>query len=314
MKNILVTGGNGFIGSHLVDRLALLPEIRVTVFDLYPRYYDDLPANVDYVQGNLCDFQLIRRTIQERDISLIYHIAWASIPETSLSNVSADFEANIVPSINLLEVCRDTGINEFVFISSGGTVYGLPKMIPIEEDHPTNPICAYGVTKLMAEKYIQMFSQLYGLKKYVIFRPSVPYGPRQNPHRRQGAVSVFIYNALRKTPVTIWGNADNIIRDYFYIDDMTDALVKVIDRQFSSTHIFNLGGNVAYTLNDIVLKIQSTLGIKLKVQQEKSRKFDIQNLHLDSSLSYNYLNWKPKISLEEGIIRTAKWMDKNENK
>jgi len=124
MSHILVTGGNGFIGSHLVNHLSANEQHRVTVFDLYPRPYDALPDGVRYIQGTLGNANLIRQTLVDQGIEVVYHLAWSTIHETALKNPAADIEQNLIPSINLLEACLDAGVKQFVYLSSGGTVYG----------------------------------------------------------------------------------------------------------------------------------------------------------------------------------------------
>jgi UDP-glucose 4-epimerase len=306
MQNILITGGNGFIASHLVDRLAA-SGYRITVLDVYPRLYDQLPEGVSFVQGSLQDIHLIRRSLEDHQIELVYHAAWANIHETALKDPVADVQTNLVASINLLSACSDTGVKRVVYLSSGGTVYGLPKQIPTPEDHSTNPINAYGITKLMVEKYLQMFHHLYGLE-YTILRPSVPYGPRQNPFHHQGVVAVFIYKALKDEQVTIFGDGE-IVRDYFYIDDLTRALEASKDIAFDPLKTtFNLGGIQPYSLNDLVRKIEVVLGIKMRMKYEPARKFDAPHILLDTNLARSYFNWEPIVSLEDGIQRTASWL------
>lgn len=308
MKNILITGGNGFIASHLVDTLAASGH-KVTVLDVYPRPYDSLPQGVNFVQGTLQDIHLVRRTLEDHRIELVYHAAWANIHETALKDPVADVQTNLVASINLLSACQDTGVKRVIYLSSGGTVYGLPKHIPIPEDHPTNPINAYGITKLTVEKYLHMFHHLYGLE-YTILRPSVPYGPRQNPFHHQGVVTVFIYKALTQEPVTIFGDGE-VVRDYFYIGDLTRALETSKDLVFDpSNNTFNLGGMQPHSLNELVKKIESALGKKMLVNHVPARKFDVPHILLDTSLAQASLNWKPAVSLEEGIQRTADWLQK----
>jgi UDP-glucose 4-epimerase len=306
MSNILVTGGNGFIGSHLVNQLASHEDHRVTVFDLYPRPYDCLPMGVQFIQGNLSDTNLVRRTLVDQGIEVIYHLAWTTIHETALKNPISDIEQNLVPSVNLLEACLEAGVKRFIYLSSGGTVYGIPEMLPVREDHPTRPINAYGVTKLALEKYVQMYSYLYGMN-YVIFRPSVPYGPCQNPHRRQGAVSVFIYHALRGMPVDIWGDGE-VQRDYFYISDLSKALLAVLNLPLATNAVINLGGNQLITLNQLVTAIEQTLKVKIQVRYEAGRKFDIPRLQLDTHSASELLQWQPQVSLLEGIARTVEWI------
>lgn len=308
MQNILITGGNGFIGSHLVDKLVNSGE-KVTVLDVYPRAYDQMPNGASFVQGSLQDVHLIRRTLEDHQIELVYHTAWANIHETALKDPVADVQTNLVASINLLSACRDTGVKRVVYLSSGGTVYGVPKQIPTREDHPTNPINAYGITKLTVEKYLHMFHYLHGLE-HIILRPSVPYGPRQNPFRHQGVVAVFIHKALKKEPVTIFGNGE-VVRDFFHIDDLTQALALSKESTFDPlNNTFNIGGMHPYSLNDLVSKIETVLGEKMLVKYEPARNFDVPYLLLDTNLAQAYLNWMPTVSLEEGIQRTANWIEK----
>ena len=312
MQQILVTGGNGFIGSHLVDALAAAGN-RVVILDLFPRLHGDLPDGVLFIQGNLQALHTIRHILQDNQIEVVYHTAWANIHETAIKDPLGDIQTNVAASINLLNACQDTGVKRVVYLSSGGTVYGVPQSYPIKESHPTNPINAYGVTKLIVEKYLHMYYHLYGLE-YVILRPSVPYGPRQNPNRHQGVVSVFINRALHDQSVSIFGDGE-VIRDYFYIDDLTQALLAAKEIPFNPQNaIFNLGGMHPYSLNELVRKIEAVLGVKLEVKYEPARKFDAPKLLLDIQLAQSQLNWSPTVSLDEGIKRTAQWLEQWEQK
>jgi UDP-glucose 4-epimerase len=306
MAHILVTGGNGFIGSHIVDALAHSGQHHVTVLDIYPRLYDPIPSGVTFVQGNLSDPSLIRRTLEDNAIQFVYHIAWTTIHETSLKDPVADIETNLVMSVRLLEACRDARVKRVVYISSGGTVYGLPHTLPIREDHPTNPINAYGVTKLAVEKYLQMYFHLYGLE-YVILRPSVAYGPHQNPYRRQGVIAAFIYCALRGQPVTIWGDGE-VVRDYVYVEDLTHAFLTALDLPFTSDGIFNLAGMQACSLNQLIRMIEEALGVKIEARYEPARKFDVPQLRLDISAAAEKMGWHPVTRLSDGLQQTATWI------
>jgi UDP-glucose 4-epimerase len=144
--------------------------------------------------------------------------------------------------------------------------------------------------------------------EYIILRPSGPYGPRQNPFRRQGVVTVFIHHALTGMPISIFGDGE-ITRDYFYVEDLVKALIAAKDTKFDPARTtFNLGGAQPYTLNDLIAKIQSVLGVKMSVEYEPARKFDVPSLVLDTSLAQAQLNWSPTVPLEEGIERTADWL------
>lgn len=306
ISNILVTGGNGFIGSHLVNKLASLRKYRIVILDAFPRLFGVLPEGVKYFQGNLSNADLVRKILQDEAIEAVYHLAWSTIHETALQNPAADIENNLIPSINLLEASAYTGVKHFIYLSSGGTVYGQPKHLPVHETAPLHPINAYGVTKLTVEHYVRMFSHLRNLP-YTIFRPSVPYGPYQNPHRRQGAVAVFIYRALHHQPITIWGDG-SVTRDYFYIDDLTNALVSSLSEPKSLNQVINLGGQVAYNLNELVQQIEEALKTKITIQYEPSRNFDVPHLQLDISAAKRILNWEPVTGLLQGIQQTSEWM------
>lgn len=306
--HILITGGNGFIGSHLVDRLVSTGQHHVVVLDLYPRPYEPLPEGVTFISGNLSDISLVRQTLIDQGIEVIYHLAWATIHETSLKNPMADIQQDLIPAVALLDTSRETSVNRVIFISSGGAVYGPSARLPIKEEYPTNPINAYGITKLAVEKYLKMYQYLYGLD-YTIFRPSVPYGPRQNPRRRQGAISVFVHKIMRQEPIQIWGDGETL-RDYFYIGDMVEALVSALEKPASINQVINLGGSKVYSLNQIVTMIEQTLGLKAYIQYQEAREFDVQKLELDIETAKSILDWFPITALPEGIQQTATWLQK----
>ncbi len=301
---ILVTGGNGFIGSHLVDRLA--QEAMVVVLDRRERRYDPVPPGVRVILGSLSDRDLVRNVLTEFGIETIYHLAWSSIHESATRHPVADIESNLMPTVGLLETCREVGVRRVIYVSSGGTVYGLPQTDALAEDHPTDPINAYGVTKLAVEKYLRVYHHLYGLE-YVVFRPSVPYGPRQNPLGRQGAVAVFLYRALCGQPIVIFGDGQTR-RDFFFVADMIEPLAQAALRTQGSNQIFNLGGERSYTLNELVAVIEEITGRSLTVRYEPARRIDAPHLHLDCRAAAEIFGWHPVTPLAEGIRRTAEWM------
>lgn len=306
MSNILVTGGNGFIGAHLVNALTALGRHTITVLDIFPRSLENLPQNINYIQGDLANSDFVRKTLENAAIDVVYHLAWSTIHETALQNPVADVEHNLIPSINLLEASAFCGVRHFIYLSSGGTVYGNPQKLPVAESAPLNPINAYGVTKLTVEHYVRMFSHLRSLP-FTILRPSVPYGPYQNPHRRQGAVSVFIYRALHNQPITIWGDG-SVTRDYFYVGDLAEALTAALSTPAAINQTFNLGGGTAYSLNALAAGIADILQVKINIQYEPARNFDVPQLELDISAAEKLLGWRPKTSLTQGIAKTAGWI------
>lgn len=302
----LVIGGNGFIGSHLVDRL-VDDNWQVTVLDLYERRYDPIPPSVRFIRGDLSQAYLIREALVGVDV--VFHLAWATIHEVANQDPSADVNANLMPSLQLIETAHRARVKRFVFPSSGGTVYGPAKSLPIHETYPKRPINAYGVTKLAFEKYLHMYHHLHGFD-YAVVRPSVPYGPRQNPLGRQGAAAVFMHRIAHEQPIAIWGDG-RISRDYFYIADLVDALVRCGERPLDEHRVFNIGGAEEVSLLKLITAIEQTVGKKAKIDFYPARDFDAPRIVLDTGRAREYLGWSPQISLSEGLARTWVWMSEN---
>ena len=303
MRKALVVGGNGFIGSHLVDGL-LRRDWRVVVLDLYERRYDPVPESVQFIRGDLSQSYLVREALV--GVDTVFHLAWTTIHEVSNQDPSADVEANLVPSIHLLEACRQNKVNRIIFTSSGGTVYGPTSQLPIAETHLQNPVNGYGITKLAVEKYLHMFRHLYGLD-YAVIRPSVPYGPRQNPLGRQGAIAVFLYRISRGLPLTIWGDG-SVTRDYFYVGDLVAALIAAAEHPLDGERVFNVGGGMEISLRHLVKRIEAVVGLEAQLSFEEARDFDVQRLCLDTGRAEEILAWSAQVDLDEGLSRTWLWM------
>ncbi|MEA3337858.1 MAG: NAD-dependent epimerase/dehydratase family protein [Chloroflexota bacterium] len=302
----LVIGGNGFIGSHLVDRLIEL-DWDVVVLDIQERRWDPLPGQVNFIRGDLSRAYLVREALAGAD--LLFHLAWSTIHEVANRDPGADVENNLIPSIELIQAAQRVGVSRFVFTSSGGTVYGPTRQVPTPETHPRNPITAYGVSKLAVEKYLQMYHHIGDLD-YAVLRPSVPYGPRQNPLGNQGAVAVFLYRVARGLPITIWGDG-SITRDFFYITDLVDALIRAAEEPLSDERTFNIGGTQEISLNQLVKVVEKTVGKKAVAEYLPARPFDAPRVHLDTSRAQAVLDWQPKVDLEPGIQKTWAWINDN---
>ena len=299
----LIVGGNGFIGSHLADRL-VADRWQVVVLDLYERRYDQIPEQVQFIRGDLNQLYLVREALIGVDV--VFHLAWASIHEISNQDPAADVHSNLIPSIQLIDACRRSNVKRIVFTSSGGTVYGLAEELPIDENHGLNPVTAYGVTKLAVEKYLHMFHHLHGID-YAVIRPSVPYGPRQNPLGRQGAVAVFLYRTAKGLPITIWGDGSTS-RDYFYVTDLVDALIAAATRPLDRDRVFNIGGTEEVSLNRLLTLVQRVVGREADVNYVLERKFDAPHIVLDTRRASQVLDWQPRFQFERGLELTWKWM------
>ncbi len=303
MRKVLVTGGNGFIGSHLVDALAARG-YQVRVLDLFDRRFDRLPQGVEWMRSDINTEYAIRESVVGMDT--VFHLAWTSIHETATRDPLMDMTTNLQPSVRLMDECCHAGVQRFIFLSSAGTAYGRAHYLPVDERHPTDPISAYGVTKLAVEKYLHMYQHLYGLD-YAVLRPSVPYGPGQDPRRRQGAISVFLYRLATGQPIEIWGDG-TVVRDYFYIDDLVTAILSAATCEKLEERVFNIGGGQGYSLNELLHVIKSVTGQQAQVVYGPGRAFDVPALVLNTVRAASHLQWAPLVDLATGVARTWKWI------
>lgn len=297
-RKVMVLGGNGFIGSHLVDRLCA-ENHAIRVYDKYEERYRKPLPDVDYRFGDFGNRGLLAEALQGIDV--VFHLINTSLPKTSNDDPAYDVQSNVIETLFLLEKCVELGVRKVVFISSGGTVYGRPAQLPVAETGSTDPECSYGITKLTIEKYLALFHQLHGLD-YVVVRPSNPYGSRQNPQGIQGAIPVFLGKVSRGEPVDIWGDG-SVVRDYLFVDDLVDGICRAA---FTPTadRIFNLGSGLGLSLNDILGAIREVTGHDVPVRYNPGRSFDIPAIYLDISRARAQLHWQPQTSLESGLQQT----------
>ena len=281
----------------------------VTVLDKFTRKFSKIPKGVSFIQADF-DHSVakIEKIIDEVMPDVAFHLAWKTLPETSMKNPTGDIGINLIPSLNLIRVCAKAKI-KLIFTSSGGAVYGATNKPFISEAHETDPISPYGIEKLMAEKYLFMYRYLYGLD-YLTIRPSTPFGPWQDFLGKQGAVAIFMYRIAKSLPVTLWGDG-SIVRDYFYISDLADAMMSCADHDAQDDkRIFNVGGGTGVSLIQLLGRIEEIVGKKAVIEQYPIRKFDPKMIVLDTTLIRNELGWAPKVSLPEGLNKTWEWMSK----
>jgi len=296
----LIVGGNGFMGTHLVDRL-LKSEESVRVYDRSPNRFRAMPKGAEYVEGELGNHGLIREAVE--GVEVVYHLVSTTLPKTSNDDPVYDVRSNLIDTVQLLECCVEAGVRKVVFSSSGGTVYGSPRFLPITEDHPTDPISSYGVVKLAIEKYLGLFRHLHGLD-YAALRISNPYGPFQNPDGQQGAISVFLNRIHGGRPVTIWGDG-GVVRDYLYVSDLTEALV-LAARIKTHAKVLNIGSGRGYSLNELLRAMAEVLGEKPQVEHLPARSLDVPENVLGVSRARAELGWSPEVGLKEGIAHVWK--------
>lgn len=301
--NYLVLGGNGFIGSHLVD-LLLHEGHGVRVYDRADDRFRNRLAEVEYIYGELGNQGLIRAALTDMDV--VFHLVNTTIPGTSNADPAFDVQSNVVDTIRLLEECVSAKIKRLVFTSSGGTVYGIPQTVPIPESHPLNPTCSYGITKLTIEKYLALFGHLYGLE-CVTLRPSNAYGERQNPFGQQGVVGVFLGKIVHQEPIIIWGDG-SVTRDFVYAGDLAAALYQAAICNSLTERTFNIGSGSGASINEVLEALSVVTGQDLDVRYTEARQFDVPVNVLDISLAKERLGWAPVTDLVSGLSRTWTWI------
>lgn len=310
-KRCLVLGGRGFIGSHLVD--ALLHEgYFVRCFDrphvapLGDTYLTN--TNFELYEGDLVSEADVAEALEGCDIC--YHLVSTTLPKSSNADPVFDVESNVLGTVRLLTHAVNSGLKKVIFVSSGGTVYGMPTQLPIPETHPNDPVCSYGITKLAIEKYLGLFHQLHGLD-YTVLRIANPFGERQRTHASQGVVAVFLGKVLRGEPIEIWGDG-SVVRDYIYIADVVDALLAVLDRT-GNEHVFNIGSGRGHSLNEVLEHIETVTGRTAVKRYMPGWAFDVPASVLCIERAKHSIGWSPKVDFKQGISRFAQWLLQHPN-
>lgn len=297
----LVLGGAGFIGSHVVDHL-LAAGHKVRVLDRVPETYRVPPQDVEYHFARFDDVPLLMEAMEGVDV--IYHLISTTVPSTSNLDPVADVQGNLVNTLRLLQMMVQKGIPKIVFLSSGGTVYGVPETVPIPEVHPLHPICSYGVVKVAIENYLRMFHYLHGLR-YVALRVSNPYGERQGHLGVQGVIGTFMGKLLTGEPIEIWGDG-SVVRDFIYVGDLAELCV--LAGQGNEDGIFNAGRGEGYSINEIVSILAEVTGKPVQPLYRAGRGYDVPRSVLDISRVSEAFRWHPRTEQTEGIRRAWEWM------
>jgi len=301
----VIFGGGGFIGSAVADRL-LLDGHSVRIFErprVEPYRRFKAGEQVEWITGDFLSAHDVDNAIGGTDVVL--HLVSTTLPKNSNDDPIYDVQSNVVGTLHMLNAMVARDIRKIVFISSGGTVYGIPKYLPIDEVHPTDPLVSYGITKLAIEKYLHLYEQMHGIKA-ITLRVSNPYGERQRIETMQGAVGAFLHRALSGKPIEIWGDG-SVTRDYIHISDVAAAFVRAIG--YSGTkRVFNISSGVGTSLNQLVGMLEKALNKTIACNYRPARPFDVPVSVLSNDLAGAELHWTPLISMQEGIALTKSWM------
>jgi len=305
-KKALVTGGAGFIGSTLVDRL-LAEDWRVDVVDdLSTGGLGNLAGARSLGERRLSFHRFDLRSPALRDVmtrakpDVVFHLAAQIDVRVSVANPMLDAEVNVLGSLNVLEGCLEAGVSKIVFASSGGTIYGLPDEIPTKETAPQTPVSPYGVAKKAVGDYLSYYRQERGLESTALALANV-YGPRQDPHGEAGVVAIFAGKLLQGETATVFGDGSQT-RDFVFVDDVVDAFVRAADR--GGGLLLNVGTGTETSVTELYNAMARIVKRKGKPRQAPARVGELARSALDPARAEMHLGWKPWTSLDEGLTRT----------
>lgn len=298
---VLVTGGAGFCGSHVVDQLLEAGYEVIVVDNLSTGKAENLSPESRLYQMDIRSPELLGMLEAERPDYVSHHAAQISV-QASLRNPMHDASTNLLGSINLLEACRKVGIKKVVYASTGGAIYGEPGYLPCDEDHPIQPLCQYGASKHAVEHYLYLYSKLYGLNYTVLRYPNV-YGPRQDPFGEAGVVAIFTRRMLAGKEAVINGSGDQE-RDFLYVGDVASA--NLLALQKGEGRIFNLGWGRGVSVRQLFDELSNLIGYKSEPVFGPPVP-EVFKIHLDARKARQELGWEPHVPIEEGLRLTIEF-------
>ncbi|MDR5655063.1 NAD-dependent epimerase/dehydratase family protein [Ruixingdingia sedimenti] len=296
---VMVVGGNGFIGRHVVQHLTQTG-VEVLVFDMISQ--TDRPSNTKQIVGSITDETHFASAVT--GCQTVVFLANSSLPGSSPTNLSDEIHAHVHATVKAAELCRAAGVQRFLFASSGGTVYGYSSDAPLSEEMSTHPRNAYGVSKLTIEHYLRIL-EMQGDMKTVSLRISNPYGEGQRAIRNQGFIAAAMHSAISGQPITIWGDG-SVQRDFIHVSDLANAFVAAIACP-APPQVANIGSGQALSLLDVIRMVECCTGRELRVHFEPGRAIDVKRNVLNIRRARETLGWQPRIAIDEGLRSTAKW-------
>ena len=299
---ILVTGGAGFIGSNIQDRLIQEGHQVVVVDDLFSGRKEYINPKAKFYKVDIQTKDLEQVFAKERPEVVDHHAAHINVRE-SVKNPIFDAQVNILGTINLLENCKKYKVKKVIFASTGGALYGDTDVIPTPEDHPTKPISPYGITKLCIENYLYYYKQVHGLD-YVILRYANVYGPRQDPYGEAGVVAIFTQKLLANEQPIINGDGKQT-RDYVFVEDVVDS--NMLALTYKRSDIYNVGTGKETSVNELFRKLVDITGVSKPEKHGPPMPGEQRKSCLSFTKIKEKLGWKPKTGLDEGLEKTVEW-------
>jgi UDP-glucose 4-epimerase len=298
--HILVTGGAGFIGSHVVDAYLEAGHTVAVIDNLSTGRRENLNPKAVFYEADIREKKEVDAILSRERFDLINHHAAQADVRRSVEDPVYDLSVNVIGSLHLLEAAVRNGLKKFIHISSGGAVYGEPQSMPVDESHPVNPACPYGVTKHTVEHYLATYRENFGLA-FTVLRYANVYGPRQNPKGEAGVVAIFSLLILQGLKPTIFGDGSKT-RDYVFVGDIVRANLEALHR--ADGKILNLGTGIETRDIEVFEAIRHALGVDVEPVFGEKRKGEIERICLSADAALDALGWTPRVSFEEGI-RTA---------
>jgi len=302
MSKILVTGGAGFIGSNLVDRLLADKHEVVVIDDLSSGKKEYLNPAAKFYEADI-GAKKIKKIFKAEQFDYVYHLAAQIDVRQSVADPVRDNKINVLGGLNILENCRLHKVKKIIFSSTGGAIYGEAEEIPTSESAPAYPLSPYGIHKLTFEKYLNYYHQVFGLN-YTVLRFANVYGPRQFKGGEAGVIAIFIDNAVKKIASIQYGDGLQT-RDFVYINDVVQGLV--LAKDIDCRGEINIGSSQETSLLDIRQHIEQALGEVMVVNEAPAKAGEQRRSCLSYSRAKAVLNWTPLVGLEEGIRRTIAW-------
>lgn len=299
---VLVTGGAGFIASHIVDRLISEGHQVVVVDNLSTGKRDNLNPKAKFYEMDICSPELAAVFEAEKPDYVDHHAAQISVVR-ALREPVFDAQLNIMGSLNLIQLALKYGVKKIIYASTGGAIYGEPEYMPADENHPVNPLTPYGISKHTVEHYLYLYAANYGLD-YTVLRYANVYGPRQDPHGEAGVVAIFTQKMLNGEQPTIFGDG-TATRDYVYVGDIVEANILALDR--GSREIYNIANNKETSVNELSDLLKAASGFTLDVIHGAARAGEVNRIYLTNDKAKAGLGWSPKVELEEGMRRTVEY-------
>lgn len=303
---ICVTGGAGFIGSHLVDSLIELGHEVVVIDNLVAGCQEFVSEKAKFYKVDIRD-QEIREIFKEHKFDYVFHEAAQTMVDMSMKDPSYDCDVNLMGLINILEACRETGVKKIIMPSSAA-VYGDLDTLPLQENMQGVPSSFYGLTKLTTESYLELYRKNFGLA-YICLRYSNVYGPRQGNGGEGGVVSIFCKLIKEGRDLVIFGDGEQT-RDFIYVEDVVNANLACLN-SVETTGIFNVSTNTSLSVNELAKHIVNSAENKVNIIYKEARQGDIRHSRLDTRKSEEKLNWKANMPINEGIQKTVNYFMKN---